>query len=103
MLGAGGLIRAYTDGAVAAIEAGEVVHWGLHRQIFAELDYTWLGKMENELRNRGTKSGETQFSDKVTLLCLPREEEAEEFKAWLVDITQGQVILTEGEKLYFEI
>lgn len=103
MLGAGGLIRAYTDGAVAAIEAGEVVHWGLHRQVFAELDYTWLGKMENELRNRGTKSGETQFSDKVTLLCLPREEEAEEFKAWLVDITQGQVILTEGEKLYFEI
>lgn len=44
MLGAGGLIRAYTDGAVAAIEAGEVITKVLHREVFVELDYTWLGK-----------------------------------------------------------
>ncbi|MGG4551841.1 YigZ family protein [Paenibacillus humicus] len=101
MLGAGGLIRAYTDGAVAATEAGEVITRVLHREVFAELDYTWLGKVENELRNREIRTGETAFADNVTLLCLPLESEAESFKAWLVDLTQGQVVLKEGNQVYF--
>lgn len=59
MLGAGGLIRAYTDGAVAAIEAGEAITRVLHQEVFLELEYTWLGKVENELRNRGIRTGDT--------------------------------------------
>lgn len=101
MLGAGGLIRAYTDGAVAAIEAGEAITRVLHREVFVELDYTWLGKAENELRNRGIRTGETGFADKVTLLCLPLNEETESFKDWMTDMTQGQAVMTEGDKVYF--
>lgn len=101
MLGAGGLIRAYTDGAVAAIEAGEAITRVLHREVFVELDYTWLGKVENELRNRGVRTGETAFADKVTLLCLPLDGEAEAFLNWITDLTQGQAVMTEGDKVYF--
>lgn len=101
MLGAGGLIRAYTDGAVAAIEAGEAIARVLHREIFVELDYTWLGKVENELRSRGIRTGNTAFADKVTLLCLPLNGETETFKNWMIDLTQGQAVLTEGDKVYF--
>lgn len=101
MLGAGGLIRAYTDGAVAATEAGEVITRVLHREVYAELDYTWLGKVENELRNREIRTGETAFADTVTLLCLPLDSEGDTFKDWLVDLTQGQVVLKEGNKVYF--
>lgn len=101
MLGAGGLIRAYTDGAVAAIEAGEAITRVLHREVFVELDYTWLGKVENELRNRGVRTGETAFADKVTLLCLPLDGEAGAFLNWMTDLTQGQAVMTEGDKVYF--
>ncbi|CAM3505099.1 MULTISPECIES: YigZ family protein [Paenibacillus] len=101
MLGAGGLIRAYTDGAVAAIESGDPITRVLHREVFVELDYTWLGKVENELRNRGVRMGETGFADTVTLTCLPLDGEAESFIAWMVDLTQGQSLITEGERLYF--
>ncbi|AWP26067.1 YigZ family protein [Paenibacillus glucanolyticus] len=101
MLGAGGLIRAYTDGAVAAIESGEPITRVLHRQILVELDYTWLGKVENELRNRGVRMGETNFADTVTLTCLPLDGDAESFMTWMVDLTQGQSLITEGERLYF--
>ncbi|MEF2967051.1 YigZ family protein [Paenibacillus sp. M1] len=101
MLGAGGLIRAYTDGAVAAIEAGEAITRVLHREVFVELDYTWLGKVENELRNRGIRTGETAFADKVTLLCLPEDGEAEAFRDWMTDMTQGQAVMREGNKVYF--
>lgn len=101
MLGAGGLIRAYTDGAVAAIEAGEVITNILHQEVFVEIDYTWLGKVENELRSREIRTGETMFADKVTLLCLPVNGQAEAFIDWMVDLTQGQSILTMGERAYF--
>ncbi|WP_179031872.1 YigZ family protein [Paenibacillus kribbensis] len=101
MLGAGGLIRAYSDGAVAAIEAGDAITRVLHREIFVELDYTWLGKVENELRNRSIRTGETIFTDKVTLTCLPLAGDAESFSNWITDLTQGQSLVSEGEQLYF--
>jgi uncharacterized YigZ family protein len=101
MLGAGGLIRAYTDGAVVAIESGVPITRTLHIQVFVEVDYTWLGKIENELRNQEVRMGETFFTDKVTLTCLPRNNEAEKFKLWMIDFTQGQSLISEGEQLYF--
>ncbi|MGG1616605.1 YigZ family protein [Paenibacillus sp. NRS-1782] len=101
LLGAGGLIRAYSDGAVAAIEAGDAITRVLHREIFVELDYTWLGKVENELRNRSIRTGETLFTDKVTLTCLPLAGDAESFSNWITDLTQGQSLVSEGEQLYF--
>lgn len=101
MLGAGGLIRAYTDGAVLALEAGEVITRVLRREVFVEIDYTWLGKVENELRGRGIQTGETLFTDKVTLLCLPRNDEGDVFMAWITDLTQGQALVTEGRRIYY--
>ncbi|WP_010272616.1 YigZ family protein [Paenibacillus senegalensis] len=100
MLGAGGLIRAYTDGAVAAIEAGEPVFKVLHREVSVEIDYTWLGKVENELHLKGIVQGESQFTDKVTLLCLPLEAHAEAFVMWMTDLTQGQAKIETGEAVY---
>ncbi|MEK3968863.1 YigZ family protein [Paenibacillus sp. FSL R7-0048] len=101
MLGAGGLIRAYTDGAVLALEAGEVITRVLRREVFVEIEYTWLGKVENELRGRGIQTGETLFTDKVTLLCLPRNDEGDTFMAWITDLTQGQALITEGRRIYY--
>ena len=101
MLGAGGLVRAYTDGAVAGIEAaGEIVKV-LHREVFVDVDYTWYGKLENELHGRGTRTGGTEFTDRVIVRCLPEIPETESFIAWMTDLTQGQAIITEGESLYF--
>ncbi|WP_336788217.1 YigZ family protein [Paenibacillus sp. MMO-177] len=101
MLGAGGLVRAYTDGAVAGIEAaGEIVKV-LHREVFVDVDYTWYGKVENELHGRGTRLGGTEFTDRVTVKCLPVISEADAFVAWITDLTQGQAVITEGEELYY--
>lgn len=102
LLGAGGLIRAYTDGAVAGIGAAGPVLKVLHQDYYVTIDYTWLGKVENELRNRGTLLGETGFTDKVTLLCRPLQEEADQFLLWMTDLTQGQAEIREGETVYID-
>jgi len=102
MLGAGGLIRAYTDGAVVGIEAAQPVLKVLHQEVQLEVEYTWLGKLENELRNRQTVMGDTQFADKVTLTCYPTAEESESFILWLTDLTQGQGTIVKGSQQYLE-
>jgi uncharacterized YigZ family protein len=102
MLGAGGLIRAYTDGAVAAIEAAEPVVKVLHREVFADIDYTWYGKLENELHQQGIRVGGVDFTDRVKVTCLPESGDAERFTAWMTDVTQGQAVITVGEDRYYD-
>jgi uncharacterized YigZ family protein len=101
MLGAGGLVRAYTDGAVAGIDAAEIIEKVLHREVIVEVDYNWYGKLENELRGRGFRVGEVSFTDRVSVQCLPEAEESERFQAWITDVTQGQALLTLGGEQYF--
>lgn len=101
LLGAGGLIRAYTEGAAAAIAAADAIVKVLHQEVFVEIDYTWLGKLENELRNKGTRMGKTQFTDKVTLTCLPVVSETDRFMAWITDITLGQAVIQKGDPTYY--
>ncbi|MFC0214443.1 YigZ family protein [Paenibacillus chartarius] len=100
MLGAGGLIRAYTDGAVIGIEAAKPVWMKLHREVRVRVEYTWLGKVENELRGRGTLLGPTEYTDQVTVVCFPLEPEADAFIAWMTDLTQGQAAIEAGDSRY---
>jgi len=101
MLGAGGLVRAYTDGAVAGIDAADPIVNVLHREVIVDADYTWYGKIENELRGRGIRVGDVGFTDRVRVVCLPEAGEAERFAAWMTDLTQGQTVIELGEAKYF--
>ncbi len=101
MLGAGGLVRAYTDGAVAGTDAALPIVRVLHKEIIVDVDYTWYGKLENELRGRNARVGDVSFTDRVRVVCLPEVGEAERFAAWITDLTQGQAVLERGEEKYF--
>lgn len=100
MLGAGGLIRAYTDGAAAAIAAAQPVWMEYRREVRVGIDYTWLGKVENELRAKSMLLGPTTYTDRVTVVCYPLESEAEAFNAWMTDLTQGQAQIESGDSAY---
>lgn len=101
LLGAGGLIRAYTEGAVAAIKAACTIIKVMHEEVYVEVDYTWLGKLENELRNKKVRMRDSQFTDKVILTCLPTVSETDRFIAWIVDLTQGEAIIWKGKPTYY--
>ena len=49
-LGAGGLIRAYGKATSEGVEATGVVLRKLMKVVSTKIDYTWLAKIENELR-----------------------------------------------------
>jgi len=102
-LGAGGLVRAYTAGTVAALQAAGIVAQILHQEIAVSVDYHWWGKVENYLRIGGQRVADTVYTDKVTVLVQIPIADADGFIAEMVELTNGQATIIPGEKVYVEV
>ncbi|MDP9738438.1 UNVERIFIED_ORG: putative YigZ family protein [Bacillus sp. B2I3] len=101
-LGAGGLIRAYSKATSEGINATGVVIRKLMRVISTTVDYTWLGKLENELRSSIYQIKEIQYLDQVNIHVYVEETQKETYIAWITELTNGQGHITEEEMLYLE-
>ena len=67
-LGGGGLIRAYGRATTEGISATGIVERKLHRLMKVAIDYTWLGKVENEARQSPYPLKEILYEEDVSLL-----------------------------------
>lgn len=101
-LGAGGLIRAYGRAAAEGIESAGIVKRSLMRSMTAGFDYTWLGKIENELAASPYVLKETRYSDRVEMDILVPMGEEDAFASWMAGLTNGQAEIEEGEAGYVE-
>lgn len=101
-LGAGGLIRAYSKATSEGVEATGVVERKLMRVISTKVDYTWLGKLENELRASVYQIKEIEYLDQVIIHIFVEEENKQKFIEWMTELTNGQADLSEKEILYLE-
>jgi uncharacterized YigZ family protein len=101
-LGAGGLIRAYGKSTSEGLSATGIVERKLMRIVHTTVDYTWLGKIENELRSSVYQLKEIHYLDKVEIETFVEEAQTEAFKEWMVELTSGQCELREGDMQYLE-
>jgi uncharacterized YigZ family protein len=101
-LGAGGLIRAYGKATSEGISATGVVERKLMRIISVTVEYTWLGKIENELRSSVYTIKDIQYLDTVEFEVYVEEDQKLNFSNWMTELTNGQGKLKEGEMLYLE-
>ncbi|MBM7649341.1 putative YigZ family protein [Bacillus ectoiniformans] len=102
-LGAGGLIRAYGKSATEGITAAGIVKRQLTRTMTVQIDYTWLGKIENELRSSVYGLKEIHYLDTVNVEVFVLENQIDAFSDWMTEMTNGQAEITAGELLYQEI
>lgn len=93
-LGSGGLIRAYGKATTEGIKAAGVVARKQHRTIRVTADYTWLGKLENEIRNAHYTLTDIVYADNVEIIVATLEEEKDIFATWITDLTNGQALTT---------
>ncbi|PID21942.1 YigZ family protein [Sporosarcina sp. P3] len=93
-LGGGGLIRAYGKAASEGIAATGVVERKLHTLVKTSIDYTWLGKVENEVRQSEYPLKEIVYEEDVELFLYVPEEDQEIFQEWMMELTNGQAIIT---------
>lgn len=101
-LGAGGLIRAYSKSTSEGLNAVGIVERKLTVIMHVKVDYTWLGKLENELRSSVYQIKEIHYADLVELEVYVAEADVEKFEEWITELTNGQAEISEGEKLYLE-
>lgn len=101
-LGAGGLIRAYGKGVSEGFKEIGVLRKTLMTQISISVDYTFVGKIENDIRKTNFKVQDTNYLEKVTFEIYVLKEEVDLFKNWIIELTNNQVDIVEGELLYHD-
>ncbi|MDQ0269105.1 putative YigZ family protein [Cytobacillus purgationiresistens] len=101
-LGAGGLIRAYGKATSEGIRTTGIVERQLMRVMHTKVDYTFLGKLENELRSSVYTIKDIHYSDLVEIETYTKEDESDTFSEWMVELTNGQATISQGDTLYLE-
>ncbi|MEI4769580.1 YigZ family protein [Psychrobacillus sp. FJAT-51614] len=104
-LGGGGLIRAYGKATTEGIAAAKVVERKLHHLMKVSIDYNWLGKVENEVRNSEYPLKDINYADSVEVNVYVKAEDESKFSDWMTEITNGQtkIEIVEKEFLEFEV
>ena len=95
-LGAGGLIRAYGKSTSEGINATGIVERKLMKVMSTIIDYTWLGKIENELRSSVYGIKDIHYLDNVEIETYVEDGEVQNFVDWMVELTSGQGEITAG-------
>jgi uncharacterized YigZ family protein len=101
-LGAGGLIRAYSKATSEGLKAAGIVERRLMRVMHVKIDYTWLGKVENELRSSIYDIKDIHYLENVEIEVYVEEGQTQKFVEWMTEMTNGQSEIFEGDLTYLE-
>lgn len=103
LLGAGGLVRAYSHSAALALEAGTIITMTSCAACTLTVDYTLYGRLPSLLFEFGGKETGTDFTDQVTLHFLLPEDRLSAFEAALTELSAGKAFVTVEEVLFAEL
>ncbi|WP_291579084.1 YigZ family protein [Clostridium sp. UBA6640] len=101
LLGAGGLIRAYSKGAAEAIKVGGIVEKVKGLEIKAKLDYDLLGKIQYICGKNQWHIEDTIYTDKVEIIMYCESKNYDTIQGSFVEATNGKVIISEEEEEYY--
>lgn len=93
-LGAGGLIRAYNNSAMSAINIAEVVSYYKSKQFEVTFDFNYINNIEILTSKIKCEVIDKQYLDKVTYTINLRTDLYDEFNNNCINITKGQVIIS---------
>lgn len=93
LLGAGGLIRAYTEGAALAIKNAKKQIVRPFEVFHINIDYTYLGKIQHEISKKTYTLFDTQFSENVLMIILIEPKDKEDFTSDIMEWTSGSAII----------
>lgn len=99
LLGAGGLVRAYAQGAKVALAAAHVITMEDSVRLWAGMEYPLWGRVEHFLRTAPALTESVDFAATVTATLLVRARDLEAFTEGLAQITDGRVDCLEVERL----
>lgn len=101
-LGAGGLVRAYSQGAKLALDAGEIITRRPYLSFEVTTEYSLSGKLKREFENRDYILKDTVYLENVTQKILIPPEEKDPLYTLVAELTAGQGTLIAGDEEYLD-
>lgn len=99
LLGAGGLVRAYTKSAKDALDAAGVSVVRRWVKLLVPCSYKSYERIRNETEKFGAVIQDTEYGADILLTVLVPEADGERYSAMLVDLTAGEVEpIVDGEE-----
>lgn len=102
LLGAGGLVRAYTKGAKDAVEAAQIKCMASAVKLLVTVDYGLYGRLAQIFADFDARIADEQFADNVKITLFIREENAQKLTDKLIDSCSGAISVDELEKLSYD-
>ena len=102
LLGAGGLVRAYTKGAKDAVDAAQIKCMAAAVKLLVTVDYGLYGRLAQIFAEHDARVADEKFADNVQITLFIREENARALADKLVDSCNGNIKVEEVEKLSFD-
>jgi uncharacterized YigZ family protein len=103
LLGASGLIRAYSKSAAMGLEAAEVVIRKLCFNINIIIEYTLFGRLQNMLISNNNIIKDIKYEQDVELCVLIGAGSEDELIKNIVEVSNGRAIIDRGEKTYITL
>lgn len=107
LLGTGGLIRAYGDATLKAIdnagEAGSLVRMCLMRELIIRTDYTLSGKVQYVLSESEAIVSDTVYDEAVSFKIAAFLHDEDAIKHKITDVTNGKAEIASGEVKYIAV
>lgn len=92
LLGAGGLVRAYSHTSKIALEAAGIITMAQCSVMSAEIDYSFYDRLNILLSDFSAVILNTSFSDKVCVEFSVKENIVDSLNAKLIDVSNGKYI-----------
>lgn len=94
LLGTGGLVRAYTEGAKRAVDAAEVVTYECYDEFSAECSYSDYQKLGYELPRYGVKTDSVDFGANVYITGAVKRTLTAELAEKIAELGAGRIKFT---------
>lgn len=102
LLGAGGLVRAYTRGAKDAVDTAKIKVMALAEQLAISVDYSLYGKLPQIFTEFDARVSSEDFADNVKITLYVREELSEKLREKLIDCCNGKIVIENIQKMWFD-
>jgi uncharacterized YigZ family protein len=101
MLGAGGLVRAYSKGAALAIKEGSIVEKVKGCKLNILIDYDLIGKVQYICSQNSWFIEATEYTDKVKVILYCEIKMIDAIKNTMVEATSGRTVFDSSEEGYY--
>lgn len=103
LLGAGGLVRAYSGAVSATLDRVGLAERRPMRSVSTTVDYALAGKLENHLRAAQHRIAEVHYGEDVRFDLHVPDSGVGEFEEWLAETTAGAASVEHGDLTHVDV